>query len=281
MSTAVKLAAIIGWPVRHSLSPAMHTHWLKQYAISGAYVPLAVPPEDFARVVLTLPRMGFVGANVTIPHKEAAYALSATLDDDARATGAVNTLVFAGDIVQGRNTDVRGFSAGLADGLGQGACKSGPAVVLGAGGAARAVLRALLNEGAPELRLVNRTEARAAALAASFADAPISVVRWGDWDRAFDRARLLVNATSLGMTGKEPLDVPLDALPPASAVADIVYNPLQTGLLQRARARGHPTVDGLGMLMHQAVPAFAAWFGVTPQVTPELRAILVEALSHG
>jgi shikimate dehydrogenase len=259
----------------------MHTYWLKQYDLPGAYVPLPIAPEHFGRCVAAMPLMGFAGASVTIPHKEAAFALSATLDEDARATGAVNTLIFDKDIVHGRNTDVSGFAASLAEALGDDAARRGPVAVLGAGGAARAVLIALARAGAPEIRIVNRTGDRAETLARAFAQkSKTTTVAWGDWASAFAGAKLLVNTTSLGMTGKAPLDVPLDALPRQAAVADIVYNPLETALLKAARERGAPTMDGLGMLMHQAVPAFAAWFGVTPQVTPQLKALLVKALSR-
>jgi shikimate dehydrogenase len=280
MST--KLAGVVGWPVVHSLSPRLHGFWLQEHGIDGAYVALPVKTEDFGRVVATLPLMGFAGANVTVPHKEAAFALSATRDADAEATGAVNTLVFDGRDVHGFNTDVAGFAAALAEGLGADAARRGPAIVLGAGGAARAVLLALAQAGAPEIRLVNRTKSRADALARSFAGrATVQLGEWGAWDRAFADAGLLVNTTSLGMKGKAPLEISLAALPRTAAVADIVYNPLETELLKEARARGHRTMDGLGMLMHQAVPAFARWFGVTPEVTPRLRATLTEALTRG
>ena len=259
----------------------MHTYWLREHHIAGAYIPLAVRPDDFSRVALNLPRMGFSGANVTIPHKEAAFALAATLDEDAKATGAVNTLIFADEKIHGRNTDALGFAASLKAGLGPDAARRGPAVVLGAGGAARAIVLALIREGALEIRLVNRTKARAEALAASFPGQKIRVNEWGDWPKNFSDAQLLVNTTSLGMKGKDALEISLDDLRPTAAVTDIVYNPLETDLLRRAKARGHATVDGLGMLMHQAVPAFAAWFGVTPEVTPALRAVLVEALARG
>ena len=279
MSTAPKLAAVIGWPVGQSLSPRLHGYWLKQHGIAGAYVALPVRPENFGQVVAALPLMGFAGASVTVPHKEAAFALVSSLDEDSKATGAVNTLIFENGAVRGVNTDVRGFAASLAETLGPDAAKAGPVAMLGAGGAARAILVALSRAGASEIRILNRTKKRAAELAASVAGlARVTVADWGDWKSAFAGARLLVNTTSLGMTGKDPLDVPLDALPKEAAVADIVYNPLETELLRAARARGLRTMDGLGMLMHQAVPAFASWFGVTPQVTPDLRAELIKAL---
>jgi shikimate dehydrogenase len=280
--TVGKLAGVIGWPVHHSLSPVMHTYWLKQYGIAGAYVALPIAPENFGRCVVDMPLMGFAGANVTVPHKQAAFALSASLDDDAAATGAVNTLLFEGGLVHGRNTDVRGFAASLAHSLGEDAAARGPVVVLGAGGAARAVLVALIRAGARDIRVVNRTKNRAEAMIAGAAQtAKLKVVEWGAWKSAFDGVRLVINTTSLGMTGKAPLELSLDELPRDAAVADIVYNPLETDLLKQARVRGHRTMDGLGMLMHQAVPAFAAWFGMTPTVSAALREELVEALLRG
>jgi shikimate dehydrogenase len=254
----------------------LHGFWLREHGLRGAVVPLPTRPEDFGRVVDALPRMGIAGASVTAPHKEAALALSAVLDDDASATGAVNLIVFRDGLVHGSNTDVRGCVMNLRQGLGEAAVAAGPAVVLGAGGAARAVVRALKLLGAPEIRVVNRTRGRAGALNAI---APVRVFDWND-TRAFADAALIINTTVCGMAGKPPLDLDLKALPPAAGVADIVYVPLETPLLRDARARGHRTVDGLGMLMHQAVPAFAAWFGPTPAVTPALRAELEKAL-HG
>jgi shikimate dehydrogenase len=277
MTTENKLAAVIGWPVRQSVSPVLHSHWLKQHGMKGAYVALPIEPANFGRCVATLPLMGFAGASVTVPHKEAAFALASSLDEDSRATGAVNTLVFKGDGVGGMNTDVRGFAASLAETVGTDAARKGPAAVLGAGGAARAVVLALQRAGSPEIRLINRTPSRSDTLARA-AGGNVRSLAWGDWKAALADAGLLVNTTSLGMTGKPPLEIALDHLPAHAAVADIVYNPLETELLRSASARGHRTMDGLGMLMYQAVPAFAAWFGVTPKVTPELRAELVRAL---
>lgn len=280
MNGGIKLAGVIGWPVHQSLSPLMHTHWLRQHGLAGAYVPLAIRPEDFGRCVATLPLMGFAGVSVTVPHKEAAFALASELDEPAAATGAVNTLVFAEGKVKGLNTDGRGFMASLAEDLGADTAKAGPVVILGAGGAARGIVNALLRGGAPEIRLVNRTKGRAEKLAADLGPS-VKVALWGDWAAAFKGAGLVVNTTSLGMTGKDPLEVSLDGLLKDAAVADIVYNPLETELLRGAKARGHRTMGGLGMLMHQAVPAFAAWFGVTPSVTPALRAEMEKALFRG
>jgi len=278
VTSATTLAAVIGWPIHQSVSPVLHGYWLKQHGIKGNYVPLPIAPENFERCVGALPLMGFAGANVTVPHKEAAFRLATTRDQDAEATGAVNTLVFEGANVTGLNTDVRGFAASLEEAFGAAAARVGPAAVLGAGGAARAIVHALIHAGSPEIRIANRTKVRAEALAGALETRAIRIVDWGDWQTLLAGSRLLINTTSLGMTGKAKLEIDLAPLASAAAVADIVYNPLETELLRAARERGHRTMDGLGMLMHQAVPAFAAWFGVTPKVTPELRATLVEAL---
>lgn len=283
MST--KLAGVIGWPVGHSLSPRLHGFWLSQYGIDGAYVPLPVRREDFARVVDGLRRAGFAGLNVTIPHKEAAFAIAHDLDAAAKAAGAVNLLLFGDDgRIEGRNTDAAGLAASLSEGLGAESLRGKQVVLVGAGGAARAAILALSGLGAAEIRIVNRNQARAEALAKSFAgrvSAQLVPALWSDWEQTAAGAALLVNATSAGMAGSAPLDLPLDALAKDAAVCDIVYNPLETALLKAARARGLRTVDGLGMLMHQAVPAFAAFYGVTPAVTPALRSALEKALGHG
>lgn len=276
-----KIAAVIGWPVAQSLSPVIHRHWFREYGIAGDYVALPVAPENFSRCLTALPLMGFAGANVTIPHKQAAAALAESLDEDARITGAVNLLVFGERGIDGANTDVQGFLASLRNSFPIDRLAKGPAVVLGAGGAARAVVVALERAGFGEVRIVNRTRQRAETVAAALSSRiRVHVRDWGDWAHAFTDAGLLVNTTSLGMRGKPELEVTLDRLPPGAAVADIVYNPVRTELLHKAEAAGHATMDGLGMLMHQAVPAFAAWFGVVPQVTPELRARLLQALAH-
>jgi shikimate dehydrogenase len=279
MNAAKKFAGIIGWPVSQSLSPVMHNYWITEHGIDAAFERLAVPAEEFRSTIAELPQKGFAGLSVTIPHKEAAFAISDSHDDDALAAGAVNLLVFEEGTIHGRNTDIYGFSTALAESLGADAARAGPVAVLGAGGAARAVVLALLRNGAREIRIVNRTLARAEELMAPHrGKAAFSVVRWDEIRRALEGARLLVNTTSLGMATKEPLEVPLDVLGSSALVADIVYNPLETRLLKSARALGFRTMDGLGMLMHQGVPAFAAWFGVTPQVTPALRALLEEKL---
>lgn len=272
------LAGVMGWPVAHSLSPALHGHWLARHGIDGAYLPLAVAPPDFAAVLAAMPKMGFRGANVTVPHKEAALAACARVDDVAKRIGAVNTIVFAADgTAQGSNTDAFGFIENLKAGASGWNAAAGPAVVLGAGGAARAVAAALQDAGVPDIRLVNRTRDRADKVAADLG----ARVTAHDWSRRADLladASLLVNTTTLGMTGKDALDISLDRLPPKALVNDIVYVPLETPLLAAARARGNPVVDGLGMLLHQARPGFHAWFGVMPEVTADLRAAVLARL---
>lgn len=278
LSGNVKLAGVMGWPIGHSLSPRLHGYWLRQYAVDGAYVPLAVRREDFAGAVRMLPRLGFAGANVTVPHKEAALAAVDEAAGEARRIGAVNTIVVRADgSLMGWNSDGFGFMENLKAGVAGWNPGLGPAVVLGAGGAARAVCAALVDGGVPELRLVNRTAARAEALAADIGG-PIEVVSWAERESALDGARLLTNTTTLGMAGNPPLDLALDLLPPEAAVTDIVYAPLRTPLLVAAAARGNPTVDGLGMLLHQARPGFAAWFGVEPEVTDEMRAFVLAGM---
>jgi shikimate dehydrogenase len=273
---STRLAGVLGWPVGHSRSPLLHGYWLRHHNIDGAYVPLPVRPEDLAEAVRLLPRMGFVGANVTVPHKEAAFHLATVRDAAAERCGAVNTLIFTGDEIEGRNTDVYGFLQNLKTGAPHWRAADGPAVLLGAGGAARAVAVGLVNAGVPELRILNRTPARAEALAAAMGS-PARAMPWRDLDRALAGAALLVNATSLGMTGQDRLAIDITPLPNAATVTDIVYAPLETELLAAARQRGLATVDGLGMLLYQAQPGFAAWFGTNPAVTPELRRAVLEA----
>ncbi len=274
MSTTVPLAGVIGDPVGHSASPRLHGHWLREYGLSGHYVPLEIRAEDLATVLAALPRAGFVGANVTIPHKQTALALAAEATERARRIGAANTLTFTAGGIVADCTDGVGFLANLADAVPDWQAASGPAVVFGAGGAARAVVDALLRAGVPELRLVNRTRARADALAKA-AGGPVRVIDWDKADAAAVGAGLLVNTTSLGMAGNPPFEVSLAGALPGAVATDIVYTPLETPFLQRAAAMGAQTVDGLGMLLHQAVPGFARWFGVTPAVTAETRAAVL------
>jgi shikimate dehydrogenase len=268
-------AGVMGWPIGHSLSPALHGWWLAQYRIDGTYVPMAVQPRDLATALRALPILGFAGCNLTIPHKEAALALVDRVDPVAQRIGAVNTIVVDGDgALEGRNTDAYGFIASLRAAQPGWSGRRGPAVLIGAGGSTRALIVALLEDGAPEIRVVNRTLERAEALAAEFGTL-IRPVAWTERAEALGDAALLVNTTSQGMTGEPPLDLPLDRLPLAAIVNDIVYAPLETPLLAAARRRGNPVVDGLGMLLHQARPGFAAWFGVEPEVTAELRAAVL------
>jgi shikimate dehydrogenase len=284
ISGAARVAGIMGWPVAQAFSPRLHGYWLKELGIDGALVPLAVKPEDFSVVLRGLMKAGFRGVSVTIPHKEAAFALCHSCDLAARAAGAANLLIFHDDgRIEGRNTDATGLAASLREDLGADCVRGKIAVVLGAGGAARAAVVALHDLGAGEVRILNRTKARAGQLAAALAgqvSPKLVVYDDKDWPRAAAGAALVVHTTSAGMKGAPSLDLDLAVLPKDAAVCDIVYNPLETSLLQKARTAGLVTVDGLGMLMHQGVPAFQAFFGVEPKVTPALRRHL-EAALHG
>lgn len=270
--------AITGYPVTHSRSPLIHTHWLASHGIDGVYERIAVPPEMADRFYRTLGDQGLVGCNVTVPNKEAAAAACATLDEAARAMGAANLLWVAEDgRVHGANTDGLGFLGNLdqmAPGWDSGLRE---AVVLGAGGAARAVVWALLSRGVKTVTIVNRTRSKTEELCARFGP-DSKAADWGEIPDLLGTAGLLVNTTSLGMQGQPPLEIDLAPLPVTALVTDAVYAPLETPLLAAARARGNVTVDGLGMLLHQAVPAFERWFGVRPQVTDELRALLLADL---
>ena len=275
--TKPKRAGVMGWPVSHSLSPHIHGYWLERYGIEGSYELLPVEPKDFALRVKSLARDGFAGANVTIPHKEAALAAADTADPIATRMGAANTLVVDEDgLVHAFNTDGFGFLAHLRQAQPRWRAAAGPVVVLGAGGAARGIVAALLDAGVRELRLLNRSRDRADAVADSFGG--IRVEAWEDRAKALDGAALLVNTTALGMVGQPPLDLDLKALPTEAVVYDIVYRPLTTPLLAAAAARGNPCVDGLGMLLHQARPGFAAWFGQEPDVDDKLRVHILAAL---
>lgn len=271
LSGRARLAGVMGRPIGHSLSPRLHGYWLRHYGIDGAYLPLAVAPERLEQALRALPALGFRGTNLTIPHKEQALAMVDGATPTAQRVGAVNTVLVQEDgALHGDNTDGFGFLASLADCRPDWRADAGPAMLLGAGGAARAIAVALLDAGAPELRLVNRTRARAEALADGLG-AGVQVVDWSEREMGLDGAALLVNTTSLGMNGQPPLKIALDALPHSALVSDVVYAPLETPLLAAARARGHLVVDGLGMLLHQARPGFRAWFGVDPEVTEGLR----------
>ncbi|HTC18002.1 MAG TPA: shikimate dehydrogenase [Stellaceae bacterium] len=277
----MKKAGVMGWPVAHSLSPALHQFWLREHGIAGSYESLAVPPDRLAGALRALAAKGFAGCNLTIPHKETALPLMELLDPAARRIGAVNTVAVGPDgALSGYNTDGYGFIENLRAEIPGWKADAGPAVVLGAGGAARAILDALIRAGAPEIRLANRHRARAEDLAKAFGGA-IKVADWQDRQRALAGAALLVNATSLGMEQNPPLELDLAGLPQGAAVCDIVYAPLETALLKRAKARGLRAADGLGMLLHQARPAFKLWFGVLPEVTPELRRAVLAARAAG
>lgn len=282
ISGKARVAGVMGWPVGHSRSPRLHGHWLAQYAVDGAYVPFAVPPDGLERALRALPALGVRGVNLTIPHKEAALALMDRLDASAARIGAVNTVVVGEDgSLEGRNTDAYGFIENLRQNAGAGwQVPNGPALVLGAGGAARAVLVALADAGVPLIRLANRTRARAQALADALGPhlpCPLQVVEWDAIATVLADTALLVNTTSLGMSGQPPLALSLCGLRADALVSDIVYTPLLTPLLADAQARGHATVDGLGMLLHQARPGFHAWFGIDPAVTPALRRAVLDA----
>ncbi|TXM63951.1 shikimate dehydrogenase [Methylobacterium sp. WL120] len=275
----VRRAFVVGHPIAHSRSPLIHGHWLREHGIAGSYERIAVAPDAFEAFFRRLPTSGFVGGNVTIPHKEAAFALCDALSPRARAIGAVNTLVVGADgRIFGDNTDAPGFTAHLDQNLGAGwPERAGTALVLGAGGAARAVVVGLAERGLARIVVANRTRARAETVAA-LAPGIATAIEWDAIPALMPEAGLLVNTTALGMAGNPPLDLDLAPLPAHAAVADIVYVPLETGLLAAARARGLPAIDGLGMLLHQAVPGFEAWFGVRPRVTEALRAVVVADL---
>jgi shikimate dehydrogenase len=272
MSNATRAACVIGWPVRHSRSPLIHSYWIKQYNLAAAYRCEEIAPEAFADFIAHLSERGYVGANITIPHKEAALAMSEP-DDRARAVGAANTLWYDSGHLLSTNTDVEGFTANLDACVPGWEQRGGDAVVLGAGGSARAVIYGLIERGIGKIHVINRTPERAAALQARFGQA-VQLAHESALPHLLTRAELLVNTTSLGMTGQPPLAVDLAALPRYAVVADLVYAPLETPLLAAARGRGLATADGLGMLLHQAVRGFQLWFGVRPEVTPQLRALV-------
>jgi len=279
---SARLAGVVGWPISHSLSPLMHGSWLAELKIDGAFIPLAVRREDFARVLHGLSLSGFKGVNVTVPHKEAAFALAHRCDEEAQGAGAANLLLFGEDgSYEARNTDSIGLAASLRTALGS-ALKGKNAVLLGAGGAARAAVRALDRLGINRIAILNRSASRAEALLRELVPhtrCEISAGPFSGWANVAPSTRLLVNATSAGMKGVGPLKLSLDGLAKEAAVCDLVYNPLETMLLKDARKRGHRTIDGLGMLIEQAVPAFEAFFGKKPPVTRKLRKSLEKALA--
>ncbi|MFK7874991.1 MAG: shikimate dehydrogenase [Paracoccaceae bacterium] len=268
----IPLAGVIGSPIAHSRSPKLQTHWLRTLGLRGHYVPMDVATADLAHVIQTLPKMGFVGVNITIPHKETVMDIADLVTDRATMIGAANTLIFRKDgKVHADNTDGYGFYENLKNGAPNWTPHSGPAAVLGAGGAARAVVASLLDAGVPEVLIANRTRIRAEKLASELGSR-VTVVDWVQAPNMLDEATLLVNTTSLGMTGKAELRIPMDGLRPEMVVTDLVYTPLKTGLLAQAEAAGCTTVDGLGMLLYQAVPGFERWFGMRPEVDSAARA---------
>jgi shikimate dehydrogenase len=267
-------AAVIGWPIEHSRSPLIHGYWLKTYGIDGSYGKISVKPEDVTMFVRSLAERGLAGCNVTLPHKEAAFRAADVRDASAEAVGAANTLWLEDGELHAANTDTYGFMRHLELSAPTWRAKDRPALLMGAGGAARGIVYGLLEAGIGEVRVANRTLSRAEEIAQHFG-ARVKPIAWSDAEVAAKDVGLLVNTTSLGMAKSGPLDFDVTHLPADATVADIVYVPLETDLLRRARARGLVVVDGLGMLLHQAVPGFAKWFGVTPEVTDDLRDILV------
>ena len=273
-----KLAGVMGWPVAHSRSPVIHGHWIRELGLKGNYVLLPVQAEHLGDAVRGLRALGFAGCNLTIPHKVAAMPLMDRLDPLARRIGAINTIVVEADgTLSGYNNDAYGFIQSLLDEQPNWRADAGPVTVLGAGGAARAVLVALAERGAKEIRLCNRSLDKAQALATEFGG-PIRAYPWEQRAEALDGCALLVNTTSLGMKGQEALELSLTRLPQQALVCDVIYVPLETPLLAAARERGNATVNGLGMLLNQARPAFHRWFGMMPEITPELRRMIEATL---
>ncbi|MDJ0826232.1 MAG: shikimate dehydrogenase [Rhodobacter sp.] len=273
--TRIPLAGVIGSPISHSKSPRLHGHWLARYKIPGYYIPMDIAHAELGAAIKSMPRLGFVGLNVTVPHKEAVLALADLVTDRAALIGAANTLIFRKDgKIHADNTDGYGFIENLRHYAPSWAPKSGPAAVIGAGGAARAVVASLVETGTPEIRISNRTRTRADALRSEFG-AKIKVYDWVQAGNMMEDAVTVVNTSSLGMSGKPELRIPLDGLSPTAIVNDLVYTPLQTTFLRRAAEIGCTTVDGLGMLLHQAAPAFERWFGVRPEVDEDLRRVML------
>ena len=271
----IPLAGVIGSPVGHSRSPALHGHWLRSYGIRGFYIPMDVAQADLAQVLRTLPKLGFVGVNVTIPHKETVLGLADVVTDRAALIGAANTLIFRADgRIHADNTDGYGFIANLRQNAPNWAPDLGPAAVFGAGGAARAVIASLIEVGVPEIRIANRTRQRAETLRQEFG-AKLAVYDWVQAGNMVEDATTVVNTTALGMVGKPEFRVPLDGLSPRAVVTDLVYVPLRTQFLEQAALMGCTTVDGLGMLLHQAAPAFERWFGQRPEVDAATRAAVL------
>ncbi|MBT8455928.1 MAG: shikimate dehydrogenase [Rhodobacteraceae bacterium] len=273
--TKIPLAGVIGAPISHSKSPKLHQHWLKRYGLRGYYIPLHVEQDDLESVLRAMPQMGFVGANVTIPHKEKALLIADVVSDRASLIGAANTLIFqANGKIYADNTDGIGFLQNLRQNVPGWKASAGPVAVIGAGGAARAIVSALIEDGAVDIRLTNRTRARSDVLRSEFGS-KITVFDWVQAGNAIEGAHTVVNTSSLGMTGQPEFRVPLDGLRRDAVVTDLVYNPLRTAFLDRAAELGCVTVDGLGMLLHQAAPGFERWFGVTPEVDEDARQVVL------
>jgi shikimate dehydrogenase len=273
----IPLAGVIGHPIAHSRSPALHGFWLRRYGVKGHYIPMDVAPADLETTLRHLPKIGFVGLNVTLPHKEAILKIADVISDRAALIGAANTLIFRKDgKIHADNTDGAGFVANLRQNAPHWVPAAGPAAVCGAGGAARAVVAALIEVGVPEIRIANRSRPRAEALRADFG-AKLVVYDWVQAANMLEGAATVINTTSLGMAGKPEFRVPLDALEPGAVVNDLVYNPLKTTFLAEAEQRGATIVDGLGMLLHQAAPGFERWFGPTPAVDEATRQAVLSA----
>lgn len=271
----IPLAGVIGSPISHSKSPQLHRYWLKKYGIKGFYIPLDIAAADLRDVLKTLPKAGFVGVNVTIPHKEAALEIADDVTERASLIGAANTLTFQKDGgIHADNTDGYGFIENLKSGAQSWNPTQGAAAIIGAGGAARAVIVSLIKAGVPEILLSNRTRARADQLQSDFGD-QIKVIEWQEADGMFEEANLVVNTSSLGMVGKQPMELSLEGLRNSTVVTDLVYTPMKTRLLEVAEDKGCITVDGLGMLLHQGVPGFERWFGRRPEVDDDLRAAVL------
>jgi shikimate dehydrogenase len=275
------MAGVMGWPVMHSRSPMMHNYWMEQQCLAGTYVPLAIEPGKIGPALRAMHPLGFAGCNLTIPHKQDAMEIVDEVDEVAKKIGAISCVVVRDDgSLFGTNNDWLGFLGNLKEFRPDWRADAGPVTVIGAGGGSRAVCYALLDQGVTEIRLVNRTRERAEKLAEEFGG-PIEVHSWEERHDALDGVAMAVNVTSQGMQGETALDIQLDALPVDAIAADIIYIPLETPFLAAARARGNPTLNGVGMLLHQGPPAWKRWFGVEPQVTPDLRAEMEKSISGG
>jgi shikimate dehydrogenase len=272
------MAGVMGHPVMHSRSPTLHNYWLKQHGLAGHYMPLAIAAGDIERALRALSALGFAGCNLTMPHKEKAIPVMDRVSPLVRKIGAMNCVVVGSDgSLEGNNFEAFGYTESLVQEIPDWRADLGPIVILGAGGGARAVAAGLAERGAKEIRVINRSPERAEKLAADIGS-PVTALPWSMREEALRDAALVINSTSQGMKGQPPLDIRLDALPTTAAVSDLIYTPLETPFLEQARRRGNHTVNGLGMLLNQARPAFKAWFGVMPEVTPELRASIEATL---